>query len=59
MLVQNKAALEELLRLEAKIVDKYTAYKNEVGSGELQRMCEDIIDRHNLHIETLQKYVER
>ena len=59
MLVQNKAALEELLRLETKIIDKYKAYKNEVESGEMQKMCEDIINKHNLHIETLQKYVER
>jgi len=59
MLVQNKAALEELLRLENKIIDKYQAYKSQVESGEMRKMCEDIINKHNLHIETLQKYVER
>lgn len=59
MLVQNKAAIEELLTLENKIVNRYNAYKQEIESGELRKMCDDIINKHNLHIETLQKYVER
>ena len=59
MLIQSKAAVEEILRLEMKIAEKYKNYSKEVESGEVRKMCEDLICRHNLHIETLQKYIER
>ena len=59
MLNHNKAGLEELLELEIMITDKYKSYMAGVGSGEMRKTCEEIISKHNVHISSLQNYVER
>ena len=59
MLNKNEVGLEELLMLEIRITDKYKSYMNQVESGEMRKTCEDIIYKHNAHINNLQNYVER
>jgi hypothetical protein len=59
MLNQNNAALEELLKLEIMITDKYKSYMEQVDSGEMRKTCENIISKHKVHINNLQNYVER
>ena len=59
MINHNKSGLEELLELEIMIADKYRSYMEGVGSGEVRKTCEEIISKHNVHINSLQNYVER
>lgn len=59
MLTHNKAGLEELLKLEIMITNKYESYMAGINSGEMRKTWEDIISRHNVHINNLQNYVER
>lgn len=58
-MLYNTNSLEKLLEEENKLVEKYERYMNQVESGEIRKLCGELLYKHSIHMSTLEKYMER
>ena len=55
----NQTLIESLIKKEKEIVNKYMEFGNVCSNEDSIILCEELSNKHNLHISVLQKYLER
>jgi hypothetical protein len=58
-MMNKQATIEFLIKKEKDIIDKYRELANVTMSKGQMLLCEDLSNKHNLHITVLEKYLER
>lgn len=51
-------ALKNITELEEKIIHEYKTYICDVDQGEMRKVCDDLLKRHDSHLQKLQDYTE-
>jgi len=57
--MNQQVTLEFLIKKEREIINKYKEFTNVTRKQEQMLLCDDLSSKHNLHIEVLEKYLER
>lgn len=57
--MHKQTAIGNLIQKEREIVNKYREFANVTRSQGVIILCEDLSNKHNLHISVLEKYLER
>ncbi len=57
--MHKQTAIGNLIQKEKEIVNKYREFANVTRSQGVIILCEDLSNKHNLHISVLEKYLER
>ena len=58
-MMHKQTAIETLIEKEKEIVNKYREFANVTSNQGAIILCEDLSNKHNLHISVLEKYLER
>jgi len=57
--MHKQTAIETLIEKEKEIINKYRDFANVTSNQGAIILCEDLSNKHNLHISVLEKYLER
>jgi predicted metal-binding protein len=58
-MMHKQSTIETLIEKEKDIINKYREFANAMGSQGAIILCEDLSNKHNVHISMLEKYLER
>jgi hypothetical protein len=58
-MMNKKSSIESLIQKEKDIINKYRDFANVIGNEGAVILCQQVTNKHNLHISELQKYLER
>jgi hypothetical protein len=58
-MMNQQVTIEFLIKKEREIINKYKEFTNVTRNQEQMLLCDDLSSKHNLHIEVLEKYLER
>lgn len=57
--MNKKNSIDSLIQKEKDIINKYRDFANVTGNEATVNLCQQVTNKHNLHISELQKYLER
>jgi len=55
----KQSSIEYLIEKEKELINKYREFANVAKDQGAIILCEDLSNKHNLHISVLEKYLER
>ncbi|MGH4137979.1 hypothetical protein [Clostridium sp.] len=55
----KQSSIQSLIQKEKEIVNKYREFGSVISNEEAVILCEELTNKHNLHISVLEKYLER
>lgn len=58
-MMNKQSTIESLIQKEKDIISKYRDFANVANNQGSIILCEDLSNKHNLHISVLEKYLER
>lgn len=58
-MMNQQVTIEFLIKKERDLINKYKEFTNVTTNREQMLVCNDLSSKHNLHIEVLEKYLER
>ena len=58
-MMHRKTTIGALIQMEKDIIKKYSGFAGVTRSEEEMVLCQDLSNKHNLHIAVLEKYLER
>ena len=58
-MMHRKTTIDVLIQMEKDIINKYSRFAGVTRSEEEMVLCQDLSNKHNLHIAVLEKYLER
>lgn len=58
-MMNKQSTIETLIEKEREIINKYKDFANVTNNQGAIILCEDLSNKHNVHISMLEKYLER
>jgi len=58
-MMHKQSTIDALIEKEKEIINKYREFANVTSNQGAIILCEDLSNKHNLHISVLEKYLER